>query len=61
MLVSQDIAAVVDLPRLQKLLQELPAAGPRYDAAEALPYQTALPLGMAAGRFIAYAKGRNDI
>ena len=56
-----DIAAVVDLPRLQKLLQELPAAGPRYDAAEALPYQTALPLGMAAGRFIAYAKGRNDI
>ena len=56
-----DIAAVVDLPKLQKLLHELPAAGPHYDAAEALPYQTALPLGMAAGRFIAYAKGRNDI
>jgi asparagine synthase (glutamine-hydrolysing) len=56
-----DIAAVVDLPRLQQLLREFPAAGPHYDPAEVLPYQTILPLGIAAGRFIAFAKGRNDL
>ncbi len=55
-----DIAAMVDLPRLQALLKDFPAAGCN-DPSVALPYQTALPIAMAAGRFIAYAKGRNDI
>ena len=56
-----DIAGVIDIPRLLGLLEELPDRSDRYDVDEALPYQTALPIGMAAARFIAYAKGRNDI
>lgn len=55
-----EIAALVDLPRLQRLLDGIADADPG-DFAAALPYITALPIGLAAGRFIAYAKGRNDI
>ena len=55
-----DIAAMLDLPRLRTLLMEFPDAA---DASleTALPYVTALPIGLAAGRFIAWSKVRNDI
>lgn len=56
-----DIAAVVDVARLHELVRAVPAISPDYDPQTALPYQSALPIGMAAARFIAYAKGRNDI
>ncbi len=56
-----DIAAVVDIPRLKELVRAVPAISADYDPQTALPYQSALPIGMAAARFIAYAKGRNDI
>ncbi len=56
-----DIAAVVDLPRIKRLLEDLPELHSHYDPQVALPYQTVLPLGLAAGRFIAWAKGRNDL
>ncbi|HEX4847224.1 MAG TPA: asparagine synthase-related protein, partial [Novosphingobium sp.] len=56
-----DIASVVDIPRLQQLVAAIPERADGYDPQTALPYQTALPIGMAAARFIAYAKGRNDI
>lgn len=55
-----DIAAMVDLPSLRSLLEDFPDAECD-DPSVALPYQTALPIAIAAGRFIAYAKGRNDI
>lgn len=55
-----DIAAMIDLPRLRRLLADLPKRDPVLDA-QALPYVTALPIAVAAARFIAYAKGRNDI
>lgn len=54
-----DVAAMLDLPRLRRLLAELPALDPG-DHAARLPYVTALPIGVAAAQFIAYAKGRND-
>jgi hypothetical protein len=54
-----DVAAMLDLPRLHRLLAELPALNPG-DHGARLPYVTALPIGVAAARFIAYAKGRND-
>ena len=57
---DSDIAALVDLPRLERLIDGIAEAEPG-DFAVALPYITALPIGIAAGRFIAYAKGRNDI
>lgn len=56
-----DIAAIVDLPRLRQLIEAVPDSDGGYDPDAILPYQTALPIGMAAARFIAYAKGRNDI
>ena len=56
-----DIAAIVDIPRLIRLSRDLPPPRTVYDRDESLPYQTVLPLGFAAARFIAYAKGRNDI
>ena len=56
-----DIVALVDLPRLVKLVESVTETSDRYDPQIALPYQTTLPIGMAAARFIAYAKGRNDI
>jgi asparagine synthase (glutamine-hydrolysing) len=57
---DEDIAALIDLPGLRRLLVDFPAAQDVDDAAGD-PYKSALPLGIAAGRFIAYAKGRNDI
>ena len=60
MAADPDIAAMIDLPRLRKLLTEFPAEDTS-DLAIALPYLTAIPMGMSAARFIAYAKGRNDI
>ncbi len=56
-----DIAAIVDISRLIRLARDLPPPRATYDRDESLPYQTVLPLGFAAARFIAYAKGRNDI
>lgn len=55
-----DIAAMIDLPRLRGLLTEFPEEDTS-DLAVALPYLTALPMAMSAARFVAYAKGRNDI
>ena len=55
-----DIAAMIDLPRLRSMLEDFPEAGCD-DPSVSLPYKTALPIAIAAGRFIAYAKGRNDI
>lgn len=53
-----DIAALLDLPRLRGLLTDFPAN----DAdASAFPYVTTLVRAMSAGRFVAFAKGRNDI
>jgi asparagine synthase (glutamine-hydrolysing) len=56
-----DIAALIDLPRLMRLVEAIPDEPGDYDPQAALPYQIALPIGIAAARFIAYAKGRNDI
>jgi len=56
---DEDVAALLDLPRLRRLLAELPGLDPG-DWAAQLPYVTALPIGLAAAQFIAYAKGRND-
>lgn len=59
---DDDIAALFDLPGLRSSLVEFSAAAaPTATSADAMLYQSALPLVIAAGRFIAYAKGRNDI
>jgi asparagine synthase (glutamine-hydrolysing) len=55
-----DIAALIDLPRMQSLARALPGLDPA-DHSVKLPYLTALPIAIAAGRFIALTKGRNDI
>ncbi|MGH6786254.1 MAG: asparagine synthase-related protein, partial [Novosphingobium sp.] len=55
-----DVAAVLDLPRLEQLVADLPGLDPA-DHDARVPYLTALPIGIAAARFIGYAKGRNDI
>jgi asparagine synthase (glutamine-hydrolysing) len=55
-----DIAALIDLPRMQALVQALPELDPS-DHYGRLRYITALPIAIAAGRFIALTKGRNDI
>ncbi len=55
-----DIAALIDLPRMQALAKALPGLDPGDHSAK-LPYLTALPVAIAAGRFIAQTKGRNDI
>jgi hypothetical protein len=51
-----DIAAMFDLALLRRRLVEFSAPDD-----SGIIFQTALPLAIAAGRFIAYAKGRNDI
>ncbi len=56
-----EIAALVDLKRLRGYLDAMPQTVESYDPDQALPYQATVPIGMAAARFIAYAKGRNDI
>lgn len=56
-----DISSVIDLARLRKLVEAVPTKTEAYDARTALPFQITLPVGMAAARFVAYAKGRNDI
>ena len=58
MAADEDIAAMFDLAGLRRSLVEfaVPDSG---DGSTAL--LTALPLTIAAGRFIAYVKGRNDI
>ena len=56
---DEDVAALLDLPRLRRLLADLPTLDPG-DFAARLPYVTALSIGLAAAQFIAYAKGRND-
>ncbi len=58
MAADDDISAMFDLPGLRRSLVDFsPASGD----GDAMLYQSALPLVIAAGRFIAYAKGRNDI
>lgn len=57
---DDDIAAMFDLPGLRRSLEELSSQGANAEA-EAMLYPSALPLAISAGRFIAYAKGRNDI
>lgn len=58
---DDDIASVIDIPKLQGLVSAVPSEAQPYDPHSALPYQIALPVGMAAARFVAFAKGRNDI
>ena len=60
MATDPDIADMVDLPALRRLLEDFPETDAIASEA-ALPYFTKLPIGMTAGRFIAYTKGRNDI
>jgi asparagine synthase (glutamine-hydrolysing) len=55
-----DISALIDLPRMQALVKALPELDPG-DHAARIPYLTALPIAIAAGRFIALTKGRNDV
>ena len=57
---DDDIAAVFDLPRLRRELEEFSAGDSGANDAP-VPSQFALSLAIAGGRFIAYAKGRNDI
>lgn len=57
---DDDIAALFDLPGLRRSLQDFPGSGADTNDARML-YQSALSLAIAGGRFIAYAKGRNDI
>ena len=54
-----DIAGLLDLPRLRGLLTGFPATPA--DTREPHLYISTLPRAISAGRFIAYAKGRNDI
>lgn len=54
---DSDISAMFDLPGLRRSLEDFSAGGNE----DAILYQCALPTVIAAGRFIAYAKGRNDI
>jgi asparagine synthase (glutamine-hydrolysing) len=55
-----DIARVVDLARMRDLLEHFPEHS-SWEVAVRGPYSNALRQGISAGRFIAYAKGRNDI
>lgn len=55
-----DIADVVDLPRLRALLTDFPEKSTWRPEVRA-PYINTLNRGISAGRFIAFAKGRNDI
>ena len=55
-----DIARVVDLAYLRHILEHFPERSTWRNEVRA-PYVTALNRGISAGRFIAYAKGRNDI
>ncbi len=57
---DEDIAAMVDLPALRALLADFPDQPPS-ELFGATPYKMAIARGINAGRFIAYAKGRNDI
>jgi asparagine synthase (glutamine-hydrolysing) len=56
---DDDISAMFDLPGLRRSLEEF--APGNAAAGDAIVLQCALPQVIAAGRFIAYAKGRNDI
>ena len=61
---DDDIAAMFDLPGLRRSLEDFagPGAGPGVAGDGAgMMYHSALSLAIAGGRFIAYAKGRNDI
>jgi asparagine synthase (glutamine-hydrolysing) len=55
-----DIAEMLDIPALQKRLREFPAES-TLDADLWHAYIVTIPLAISAGRFVAYAKGRNDI
>ena len=55
-----DIAAVVDLPLLRMLLEQFPERSSWRPEIRG-PYINAVNRGITAGRFIAFAKGRNDI
>jgi asparagine synthase (glutamine-hydrolysing) len=57
---DDDIAAMFDLPGLRRGLENFSLADTGQDA-NGMLFQSALPLAIAGGRFIAYAKGRNDI
>ena len=56
---DEDVAALIDVPRLRRLLAEFDQLDPA-DHEARLPYVAALPIALAAAQFIAYAKGRND-
>ncbi len=55
-----DICRVVDVAALRRHLDAFPAEN-TLDRTASQPYQTALAVGMSAGRFIAHTKGSNDI
>ena len=60
MAADEDIAAVVDLKGLRARLDDFPDESPP-ETTGAAQYRFAIPRGISAGRFIAYAKGRNDV
>jgi asparagine synthase (glutamine-hydrolysing) len=55
-----EIAAIVDLPRLRRALEEFPEQPPA-GMFDDLTLAYGVACGISAGRFIAYAQGRNDI
>ncbi|MDE2302813.1 MAG: hypothetical protein KGK11_09665 [Sphingomonadales bacterium] len=58
MAADPDIAMLLDLPGLRQRLVDFPAEADHEDRGA---YLCALPLAISAGRFLAYASGRNDI
>lgn len=63
-----DIAAVIDLPRIRQMLTEMPAEAASMEEmddhaflADSSVSFLAIPMAISTGRYIAYAKGRNDI
>jgi asparagine synthase (glutamine-hydrolysing) len=56
-----EIAGLVDIAGLRRLLERFPEADDSSDRHFAEPYQIAVPLGMTLGRVLAWHKGRNDI
>jgi asparagine synthase (glutamine-hydrolysing) len=54
-----DMAAMLDLPALAALLDDMPISPPPGDYAD-LPHTIGIPLAFSAAYMIAHAKGRND-
>lgn len=55
---DERIARMLDLPRLRAALEDWPDST-EVDPAKFLPIQLAVPSGLAIGRFVKYAEGRN--